>query len=242
MTDRLSTLGLRHVRRDHGEAPDDEVVVLIDDADGLAFLGRSPAGGAEWMGRDPRNVLVAPSPLAATVTPRDAVVARCSCGFESCDALVARVARVGTTVVWEHFRGVPTGHNSGRALEAAPLVFDADQYDRALAGHAVASAWEPTTRRAAVLATELVLRADLVPSGLRVRGFSFQGDVAIVATGVDRRRREPGLVRLRFSLGVAESAEQLATRAVEAVVSGTALFADRIRLGRRRPAVSEDSS
>lgn len=219
----------------------DEAVVLIDGHEALATLGKERGC---WLGRRPDDVVGPGSPWIATDEPHDAMVARCDCSFEECGALTARITRLDGVVVWHRFRHTTDSVNPTRALGEATYVFSADEYDRAVAGESARGTWEPTTRRAAVLAKASVQALDLRSQGLRPVWVEHRGEAAVTISAATIRtaERRRSHLSLEVSLEPGESAMTLATRVAEIVVSGRFVDEAVVTLGERpRPRSTDDT-
>ena len=118
-----SSFAIHVATRAAGSSTTDEAVVLIDGHEALATLGRKRRSC--WIGRRPDDVIGAASPLIATATPHDAMVARCDCSFEQCGSLTARIVRNGDLVIWDEFRHTSDSVAPTRSLGDTTYTFDA---------------------------------------------------------------------------------------------------------------------
>lgn len=215
-----STFTVRVVTAVAGSPWTDEAVVLIDDRDALATLGRGRRSC--WIGRRPDDVLGPTSPWIATATPHDARVARCDCFNESCGSLTARIVRQGDVVVWDDFRHTSDSASPTPSPDERTYTFSAAQYDAAVLGRPHPSRWEPTTRQAATLATSLLQSLDLGRHGFRHMSAAHRGDDEVLIeaiTAPDSQRATTCLGAQVRSQGH-ESATHLADRVLQYVESG----------------------
>jgi hypothetical protein len=228
-----STFEIRLLRRDAGESWTDEALVIIGGRDRLATLGDYATW--TWIGRRPAKVIGPTSSLLATDEPHDAFVARCSCGEEGCNTLIASIRRVGDRVVWDQIRRGSDARAEEFPIETEPFEFDAQQYEDAILHPGVPlTAWSPTTRQAAHLVNQKMSGADLEVHRLRVSGCSDRGDNQVEVHAVLGRTgdEDRAILKARFTLNEGESAEALADRVTAYLTSG-AMVTD--PLATRRP-------
>jgi hypothetical protein len=200
---------VRVLRPSKGESCIEEALVLIDGSDKLATLGRPR--WLSWIGRSPDAVLGRASPLAANDEPHDAFVACCSCGLEGCGALIARIRLSGDLVIWDRFRSGADSAVHETLIDTDPF-FEAAGYERALLGASRTSDWEPTTRRAALIAREAITNTNLGHLRLRATGFEGRGDSELIEHAFLGSKGDADWSSLRLALAVAprERAEDLA--------------------------------
>ncbi len=222
----VSSIEFRVLRASDGDTHYDEVVALIDGNDHLAILGRGRWHA--WMGLAPEDSSDVHRSLAIPQAPADRIVARCNCTHLACDALIARVQVIGERVIWDDFKHGSDVRADRVAIPASPVVFDRDEYAAALHGATPRSAWEPTTRRAAILAEQQVRQVDLESVRLRPGGFWPRGDDEIVGMALLGRKGDADHSLLTFGVRLQskESAASLGMRAAEALRSGAVLEAD----------------
>lgn len=223
MTSPVATFEIRVLSQASGESWTDEAVVIIDGQDHLA--GLSDNRHTVWMGRHPSDVLGPASPLLPTETPHDAFVARCACGIEGCNALIARIERVGDRVVWDELRRGSDARADEFPIDSEPFQFDAKQYERAVLdpGPPVTT-WTPVTRRAAQLVTQRVGEGTGLEAehGLRFAGCESQGDNHLKVQALLGRASDDDRwwVTVTFTLAVEETAADLAARVMAYLTSG----------------------
>lgn len=196
--------------------------MIIDGQDQLATLGWDSARSV-WIGRRPEDVTGPESVLLATDEPHDAFIARCGCGEEGCGALIAQIARDGNCVVWDEFRRGSDARAEEFAIDIEPIVFDAQQHQAAILGHAeTMTAWRPTTRTAAMLVNQRVKGWHSDEHRLRGGGCEDLGDDQIRLTALLGRTGDPdhSILERRFRLESGESAQGLADRVVQYLASG----------------------
>jgi hypothetical protein len=233
-----ASIELRVLRRGDGDTLQDEVVVLVDGAEALATLGRGR--WQAWMGLDPDRSTGADGGFAfpaAKGKPSDRLVARCDCGELGCGALVARVTRSGDRVIWDRFRRGSDARSGSMGIVTDPIEFEVEQYEAALRGSTPASAWQPTTRRAARQARDLLAAVDLAPLRLRSAGFGPRGDDEVVGHLVVGRRgdEDHGFLTFGTTALPGEPAEDLARRIAARVTTGAVLTDEDVE---RQPAGS----
>jgi hypothetical protein len=112
------------------------------------------------IGLDPDDILLTPTPLVATPTPTEVMLARCSCGIVGCDSREVTILRDADDVIWRFAVDRPTP-------DECTLRFAASAYDAEIARAQTDTSWETPDRRAARLLRSLVPDDQLAAHGLR---------------------------------------------------------------------------
>jgi hypothetical protein len=133
------------------ETNDFEVRIFVDGRD---LIEKHLPG---MMGADPDDVLSFEH-LAPRDAPHETMIARCDCGIVGCGSVAATVSSEGDCVIWDVSGGYPRHYR---------MVFEREQYLRAL-GQAIGDkSWETQARTAARLLSSLVDRDALAAHDLK---------------------------------------------------------------------------
>ena len=133
---------------------DHEVKVFID---GEEFISRQ---WANMMGMDP-DQLLSYRHLSAQEEPHEATVVRCGCGEVGCGSASVRISAQGDRVIWDDWQG-DTG---GRPTK--PLIFDRNQYMKAVKDAIEDHSWETPDRTAARILASIVDHSILAENNLK---------------------------------------------------------------------------
>lgn len=125
---------------------------------------------------------------------------------------------------WDRFRRGSDATAEQRDIDADPIEFDIEQYEAALRGLVPEGSWQPTTRRAALRAKDLVDEVDLTPLRLRAAGFGARGDEVVGRLILGQKGDEDyGYLTFGTPVQAGESAEALAQRVATKVTTGAVL-------------------
>jgi hypothetical protein len=135
------------------ETNDHEVKILMD---GRNFIAEH---WPDMMGMDPDDVL-SYAALSPRDEPHETTVVRCGCGIVGCGSAWVRISSERDLVIWDNWQG-----DTGKP-PAGTLVFNRNQYLRAVK-HAVEDrSWETPDRTAARMLVSIVDQAVLAASKL----------------------------------------------------------------------------
>lgn len=133
---------------------DHEVKIFIDGRD---FI---PQHWPDMMGMDPDDIL-SYRELSPRTEPHEATVVRCGCGVVGCGSAWVRISPEGDQVIWDNWQG-----DKGEP-PAETLVFDRNQYMRALKDAVEDHSWETPDRTAARILASLVDHDALTTNSLK---------------------------------------------------------------------------
>jgi len=219
----VSSIELREYHAGGQRSPHyDEVVVLVDGHDGLASIGLT--ANQAWIGRRP-SAVGDRAIWQATRAGHDALVARCSCGEEGCQALVAHIRLDGATVIWESFRNGSDARSDEAPIEHPGFAFDRVEYEAALRGEMPLSSWEPISRIAEQLVHAAARELDLTEQGYRFAGCQHHGDTTVSASVVVGTRGDAGYgsATAWYEIAKGERADAVADRIVADIADGSIL-------------------
>lgn len=132
---------------------DHEVKIFID---GEEFIRRH---WPHMMGMDPDDLL-SYRHLSARDEPHEATVVRCGCGVVGCGSASVRISGQRGRVIWDDWQGDPG------EPPAETLIFDRDQYMKAVK-HAIEDhSWETSDRTAARILASIVDHSTLAENNL----------------------------------------------------------------------------
>src|ERR1043166_4083055 len=132
---------------------DHEVKIYLDGED---FIRRH---WPNMMGMDPDDLLSYVH-LSAPDEPHETTIVRCGCGIVECGSASVRISGEGDHVIWDHWQG----ETGGSPPET--LIFDRNQYMKAVR-HAIEDRrWETVDRTAARILASIVDHSTLAENNL----------------------------------------------------------------------------